>query len=130
MISFSRLSQDSSTRKQQNVHTFLVARTIFLTHFPCAAYRHRAHAWLKVFAVRMSRLPISPSPFSCFIRRLRCSRTPTSTLRSRLHLPCRTVPDPGARVRRTSAQTARSLATWPIRRTPLVTQSFLTCAQT
>ena len=22
---------------------------IFLTHFPCAAYRHRAHAWLKVF---------------------------------------------------------------------------------
>ena len=30
---------------------------IFLTHFPCVAYRHRAHAWLKVFAVRH----ISPS---------------------------------------------------------------------
>ena len=30
---------------------------IFLTHFPCVACRHRAHAWLKVFAVRH----ISPS---------------------------------------------------------------------
>ena len=41
----------------------------------------------------------------------------TSTLRSCLHLPCRTVPDPKARVKRTSA-CASSLATWPIRRTP------------
>ena len=40
---------------------------IFLTHFPCVAYRHRVHAWPKVFAVRMSHLAISPSPFSCFI---------------------------------------------------------------
>ena len=39
---------------------------IFLTHFPCVAYRHRVHAWLNVFAVRMSYLSISPSPFSWF----------------------------------------------------------------
>ena len=32
---------------------------LFLTHFPCVACRHRVHAWLKVFAVRMSH--ISPS---------------------------------------------------------------------
>ena len=83
---------------------------IFLT-FPRVAYRHRAHAWLKVFAVRMSYLSISPSPLTCFIRRLCCSRTVTSTPRSRLHLPCRTVPDPKARVKRTSARAARSSAT-------------------
>ena len=51
---------------------------IFLTHFPCVAYRRRVHAWLKVFAVRMSYLSISPSPFSCFIRFLCCSHTVTS----------------------------------------------------
>ena len=93
---------------------------IFLTQFPCVAYRHRVHAWLKVFAARMSYLSISPSPCSCFIRHLCCSRTVTSTPRSRLHLPCRTVPDPQARVKRTSARAARSLATWPIPRTPHV----------
>ena len=91
---------------------------IFLTHFPCVVYRHRV--WLKVFAVRMSCLPTSPSPFPCFIHRLCCSRTVTSTLRSCLHLPCRTVPDPKARVKRTSARAPRSLATWPIPRTPQV----------
>ena len=69
---------------------------MFLTRFPCVAYRHRAHAWLKVFAVRMSYLSISPSPFSCFIRRLCCFRAVTSTLLSCLHFPCRTVPDPKA----------------------------------
>ena len=91
---------------------------IFLTPFPCVAYRHRVHAWLKVFAVRMPHLPISPSPLSCFIHR-RCSpRTVTSTLRSCLHLPCRTVPDPKARVKRTSARAEGSLASWPIARTP------------
>ena len=67
---------------------------IFLTPFPCVTYRHRVHAWLKVFAVRMSFLSISPSPFSCFIRRPCCSRTVTSAPRSCLHLPCRTVPGP------------------------------------
>ena len=56
-----------------SVHTLRVAR--FLTHVSCVAYRHRVHAWLKVFAVRMSYLPMSP-PFSCFIR-LCCSRTVT-----------------------------------------------------
>ena len=37
--------------------------------FGSTAYRHRVHVWLKVFAVRMSYLSISPSPFSCFMRR-------------------------------------------------------------
>ena len=68
----------------------------------------------------MSYLSISPSPFSCFIRRPCCSRTVTSTPRSCLHLPCRTVPDPEARVQRTSTRAARSLANWPIPRTPQV----------
>ena len=103
-----------------DVRPLRVARTFFLTHFPCVAYKHRVHAWLKVFAVRMSHLSVSPSPFSCFIHRLCCSRTVTSTPRSRLHLPCRTVPDPKARVKRTSARAAGSLATWPIPRTPQV----------
>ena len=78
---------------------------IFLTHFPCVAYIHRVHAWLKVFAVRMSYLSISPSPFSCFIRLPCCSLTVTWRPPSRpwrLHLPCRTVPDPKAQVWRTS----------------------------
>ena len=47
---------------------------IFLTHFPCVAYRCRVHAWLKVFTVRMSYLSISPSPCSCFIRFLAVPR--------------------------------------------------------
>ena len=37
----------------------------FQTHFPCVAYRHRVRAWLKVFAVRMSHLSMSPSPIPC-----------------------------------------------------------------
>ena len=48
---------------------------IFPTHFPCVTYRRCVHAWLTVFALRMSYLSISPSPFSCFIHRLYCSRT-------------------------------------------------------
>ena len=96
-----------STRKQKETQT--PCRThIFLTHCLCVAYRHRAHAWLKVFAVRMSRLPVSRSPFSCFIRRPCRFRTATSTSRSCLHLPCPIVPDPKARVKRTSARAAGS----------------------
>ena len=69
-------------RREECTHT--PCRThIFLTHFLCVAYRHRAHAWLKVFAVRMSHLSISPSPFSCFIRRPCCSLTATSRPLSR-----------------------------------------------
>ena len=86
------------------------------THTPCRHAHfsdtfslHRVHTWLMVFAVRMSYLSISPSPFSCFICRLCCSRTVTSTLRSCLHLPCRTVPDLKAWVKRTSARAPRSL---------------------
>ena len=37
---------------------------IFLTHFPCVTSKHRVHAFLKVLAVRMPYLLISPSPFS------------------------------------------------------------------
>ena len=93
------------------------------THSPCrtriffALSLRGVHAWLKVFAVRMSYLTISPSPFSCFIRRFCCSRTVTSTPRSRLHFPCRTVLGPKARVTRTSARAPGSFATWPIPRT-------------
>ena len=67
------------------------------------AYTHGARC-----LQRMSYLPISPSPFSCFIRRLCCSRTVTSTLRSCLHLPCRTFPTSKARV--TSAAESDYLA--------------------
>ena len=49
----------------------------------------------------MSYLSISPSPFSCFIRLLCCSRTVTSRPHSCLHSLCRTVPNPKARVKRT-----------------------------
>ena len=73
--------------------------------------------------MRMSYLTISPSPLSCCIHRLCCSRTVTSTPRSCPHLPCPTVPDPKARAKRTSARAARSLATWPIPRTPQVMSS-------
>ena len=89
---------------------------IFFAPFPCVTYRHE-HAWLKMFAVCMSYLSISPSPFSCSIRRLCCSRTVTSTPRSRLHRLRRALPDPKARVKRTPARTPGSLATWPIPRT-------------
>ena len=115
-------SDKDSAVDTQSVCTHTLCRThIFLTHFLCVAYRHRAHAWLKVFAVRTSHLSISPSPFSCSIRRPCCSRTTTWTPRSCLHLLCRIVPDPKARVWRTSARAVGSLATWPIPRTPQVT---------
>ena len=68
----------------------------------------------------VSYLSISLSPFSCFIRRLCCSRTVTSTPRSRPHRLRRALPDPKARVKRTSARAPVSLATWPIPRTPQV----------
>ena len=50
----------------------LYTHSVSHAHFPdtsffCVAYRHRVHAWLKVFAVRMSNLLISPSPFSCHV---------------------------------------------------------------
>ena len=52
---------------------------IFLTHFPCVAYRHRVHARLQV-SVRTSSLHLTF--FTCFIRLPCCSRTVTSR-----HLP-------------------------------------------
>ena len=60
----------------------------------------------------MSSLSISPSPFPCFIRRLCCSRTVTSTPRARPHRLRRALPEPRS--------AGRSLATWPIPRTPQV----------
>ena len=89
-------------------------------HFLCVTYRHRVRAWLKVFAVCMSHISISLSLFSCFIRHPCCSRTVTSTPRSRPHRLRRALPDPKARVKRTSARAPGSLATWPIPRTPQV----------
>ena len=42
---------------RRDVYTHTPCRThIFFAHFPCVTYRHRAHAWLKVFAVCMSYL--------------------------------------------------------------------------
>ena len=38
--------------KPEFVYTHSVSHDFFLTHVPCVAYRHRAHAWLEVFAVR------------------------------------------------------------------------------
>ena len=70
------------------------------------------------FAVRMAHISISLSLFSCFIRHPCCSSSVTSTPRSRPHRLRRTVLDPKARVKRTSARAPRSLATWPIPRTP------------
>ena len=63
---------------RRGVYTHCVARTFFLTHSPCVAFRRHEHVWLKVVAGRMSYLSISPSPLSCFIRRPCCSRTVTS----------------------------------------------------
>ena len=54
------------------------------------------------------------SPFSCFIPRPCCSRTVTLRSHCRLHCPRRNVPDPKARIKRTSERAPRSLATWPI----------------
>ena len=64
----------------------------FFALFPCMTYRHE-HAWLKAFATCVSYLPISLSPFSCFIRRLCCSRAVTSTPRSLLHRLRRALPE-------------------------------------
>ena len=58
---------------------YSIVRSFIRVYFPCV----NIHVWLKVFAVRMPYLPISTSPLSCFIHRLRCSRTVTWTLRSR-----------------------------------------------
>ena len=87
--------------------------------------RVNTHAWPKVVkrvcCIRMSLISISPSPFSCFTLHPCCSLTVTSRPPSRLwrpRLPCRTLPDPEARVKRTSAWVPRSLATWPVPRTP------------
>ena len=92
-------------------YTHTPCRThIFLTHFPCVAKG----------VCSAPHLSISPSPLSCFIRLFCCSRTVTSRPHSCLHSLCRTVPDPKARVKHTSARAAGSLATWPIPRTPQV----------
>ena len=58
---------------------------IFLTHFPCVAYRHRVHAWLKVFAVRhiSPSHPLHPHVSSAFFA------VPARSLRD--HIPVCTV---------------------------------------
>ena len=97
-----------------------VARKILWHISPYVTYRHHVHVWVKIVAVRMTYLIISSFPFSYVIRRLDYSRTITSTSRSGLLLPCRTVADPKARSKRTSARAARSFATWSIQRTPQI----------
>ena len=98
-------------------YTHTPCRTHFFSaHFPCVTCGDRVHAWLAVFAVCMSHISVSPSPYSCFICRPCCSHTVTSTPRSRPHRLRRALPDPRARVERTSARAPGSLATWPIPR--------------
>ena len=104
------------TRHLENImYTHSLSHAHVLCIFHCVTYRHE-HAWLKVFAVCMPYLSISLSPLSCFIFRLRCSRTVTSTPRSGLHRLRRAWPDPKARVKRTSARAPGRLANWPIPR--------------
>ena len=70
----------------------------------------------KVCCMRMSHISISPSLFTCVTLRPCCSLTVSSRPLSRLWRPrlsCRALPDPKARVKRTSARAPRSLATWP-----------------
>ena len=88
-------------------HTHSVSHGHCLHFIPCVTYRRTLTAQ-GVCSASMSYLSISPFPLSCFIRRPSCSRTVTSTRCSRLHLPCRTFPDPKARVKRTSERAARS----------------------
>ena len=106
-----------------------VARTFFrtvlhtFTHLRACTFTHGSSVCKKVCCMRMWLISISPSPFSCFTLHPCSSLTVTSRPRSRLwrpRLPCRTVPDPKARVKRTSARAVGSLATWPIPRSPQV----------
>ena len=102
------------------LHILRVARTFFSDTFSVRGVQtSRTRMAQCVCSAHVISLHLTFS-LSCFIHRLCCSLTVTSTPRSRLHLPCRTVPDPKARVRRTSARAARSLAPWPIPHTPQV----------
>ena len=86
------------------------------THAPCRTHIFSDTVSLRDVQTSRTRMAqgvlqcachISPShilPSHVSLRHPCCSPTVTSTLRSCLHLPCRTVP--------------RSLATWPIPRTP------------
>ena len=88
----------------RDVHTLCCRTHILSAHIRTSSCVH-IHAWLKVEKVccmRMSLISISPSPFPCFTLHPCCSRTDTSTLCSRPH-SSRAMPDPKARVKRTSA---------------------------
>ena len=96
------------------VHTLCCRTHILSAHIRTSSCVH-IHAWLKVPKVccmRMSLISISPSPFPCFTLHPCCSRTDTSTPCSRPH-SSQAMPDPKARVKRTSVRAPRSLATWP-----------------
>ena len=105
------------------VHTLCCRMHIFCTalrtsaHLHACEHTHGPRLWKRFCCMRMSLISVSPSPFSCFTLHPCCSPTVTSTTPSRLwrpRLPCRALPDPKARVKRTSAWVPRSLATWPI----------------
>ena len=101
-------------------------------HTPC-----RTHIFLTVSVsdVQTSRTRMAPGVCSAHVTSLHltlsilmfrlpcCSLAVTSRPPSRLRrprLPCRTVPDPKAQVKRTSTLAARRLAAWSIPRTPQV----------
>ena len=71
-----------------------------------ARMSHDASVCNKVCCMFMSHISDSPSPLSCFIGRPCCSRTVTSTSRSRPHRFLRALPDPEARAKRTSRRSA------------------------
>ena len=101
-----RCNGETSLLTHARAHTLLSH-----AHFLCVTCRYRVHAWPKVFAVCVSHISVSPSPLSCFIHRLCCSRTVTSTPRSRPHRLRRAFTDRKARVKRTAARAPRRLAT-------------------
>ena len=92
------------------VHTLRVARTFFWHSFFAwrtdIAYTHGSRCSQCACHISPSR-PLHSHVSSAFLA------VPWWWLR-RPRLPCRTSPDPKARVKRTSARAPRSLATWPI----------------
>ena len=94
------------------VHTPCRTR-IFLTHFPCVAYKHRVHACLQCACHISPSHPlhshVSSAVVAVPVRSLR-HLVPVSTLFAEMF--------PFRKRGRTSARAAGSLAAWPIPRTP------------
>ena len=106
----------SSTEKC-SYHNFLYTHSVSHAHFSdtcslCGVQTSRTRMAQGVCSAHVACLHLA---FSVLMF---TSRPPFRLRRPRL--PCRTVPDPKAWVKRTSARAAKSLATWPIPRSPQV----------